>query len=125
MKLGGITITVINDVSSGDPTGYDGVGDPIYGAPSLTVVNNCDIQQHNTRREISTTDVTWSRWRLFAPSHAPLQTTSIIAVGVITQWPLEEGVTTETFLVDGDPASWNSRNGMLHHFECYLREWTG
>lgn len=120
MKLGGITITVINQ---GAPTGYDGVGDPVYGGPTLTVVNNCDVQQHTTRREISNIDVAWSRSRLFAPASAPLSSTSVVALGAFNSWPLPGGTTT--FLVDGEPAIWNQHNGVPHHFECYLREQAG
>lgn len=125
MKLGGKTVTVINDVNQDDPTGYDGVGDPVYGDPTFTVVNNCDIQQHTTRREISNIDVAWSRSRLFAPPSAPLLSTSIVAEGVVTQWPLEDDDPTVWYLVDGEPAAWNQHNGAVHHYECYLRDQAG
>jgi hypothetical protein len=126
VKLGGLTITIVNDVNQNDPTGYDGVGNPVYGDPALTVVNNCDIQQHRTSREISTTDVIVSRDRLFAPPTAPLQPTSIVVIGAINSWPLpDDDTTTVWYLVDGDPAAWNTRNGVLHHYEVYLRRQTG
>jgi hypothetical protein len=123
MKLGATTITVIDNVVTGDPTGYDGVGNPIYGDPSLTVVNNCSIQQHNTHREINTTDVVVARSRLFAPLGTPLQQTSIVALGAFSSIPLPDGTTT--FLVDGQPAIWHRQNGSPHHIECYLREQSG
>lgn len=123
MYLGGQTVTVINDVNNNDPTGYDGVGDPIYGDPELTVVTNCSLQQHRTSRQISTTDVTVSRSRLFAPITAPLQDTSQVAIGAFDSWPLPAGTTT--FLVDGEPAVWYRKNGTAHHYECYLREQAG
>lgn len=123
MKLGGVTITVINDVNSSDPTGYDGVGDPIEGDPTLTVVHNCEIQQHRTSREISVTDVIVSRDRLFAPAWTPLQPTSIVAIGAFASLPLPDGTTT--YLVDGEPALWHRRSGQVHHIECYLREQQG
>lgn len=125
MNLGGQTITVVNDVNSGDPTGYDGVGDPIYGDPTLTVVKGCSVQQHRTSREISTTDVTVARSRLFAPMSAPLSDTSIVVLGAIDSWPLAQDDTTPTFLVDGEPAVWYRKNGSAHHYECYLREQVG
>lgn len=123
MKLGGVTITVINDVNPNDPTGYDGVGDPIYGDPELTVVRSCDIQQHRTSREISTTDVIVSRDRLFAPASAPLLSTSRVAIGAFNTLPLPDG--TKSYLVDGEPAVWKRRNGTPHHVECYLRQQSG
>lgn len=119
MKLGGITITVINT----DPTGFDGVGDPIDAHPTLTVVPNCEIQQHRTSREISVTDVIVSRDRLFAPPWAPLQPTSIVVIGAYNSTPLPPG--TVTYLVDGEPARWNSPNGRVRHIEVYLREQQG
>lgn len=123
MSLGGQTITVCNDVNQNDPTGYDGVGDPIYGDPALTVVTGCSVQQHRTSREIGTTDVTVARSRLFAPISAPLQDTSIIALGSFDSWPPPAGTTT--FLVDGEPAIWYRKNGQAHHYEVYLREQVG
>lgn len=125
MLLGGVTITIVNDINVNDPTGYDGVGDPIYGAPTFTIVTGCDIQQHRTSRDIDVTDVIVSRDRLFAPISAPLAGTSIVAIGTVGAWPLEPGDPTIWYLVDGDPAVWNRRNGTPHHIECYLRRQSG
>ena len=122
MRLGGQTITVINE---GDPTGYDGVGDPVYGDPVLTVVNNVSIQQHRTSREISTTDVTVARSRLFAPPSSPLQSTSFVAEGTVNSWPLAADDPTIWYLVDGEPAVWRDQRGVTDHIECYLRRQSG
>lgn len=122
VKLGGATVTVINP---GAATGYNGVGDPIYGDPTLTVVNNCSLQQHRTSRAISTTDVAIARLRLFAPAWAPLRSDSIVANGSVDSWPLAEGDETVWYLVDGDPAVWNDQNGAADHTECYLKQQTG
>lgn len=122
MILGGVTITIVNN---GEATGYDGVGDPVYGDPTLTVVTGCSIQQHRTSRDLSTTDVIVSRDRLFAPATAPLQPTSTVVVGAIDSWPLAEDDDRTLYLADGDPAVWRSRNGVAHHIEAYLREQAG
>lgn len=75
MKLGGQTITVINN---GAPTGYDGVGDPIYGAQTASTWAGCSVQEHRTSRDINLTDITLARYRLFAPTTVPLQSTSTV-----------------------------------------------
>lgn len=128
MRLGGQAITVVNDVNQNDPTGYDGMSDPVYGDPTFTVVNNVSIQQHRTSREISTTDVTVARSRLFAPASAPLLPTSIVVEGVVdgSSWPLaDDDTTTVWYLVDGEPALWKDRRGVADHIECYLRRQFG
>ena len=123
MKLGGITITVVNN---GAATGYNGVGDPVYGAPTLTVVNGCDVQQHRTRRKISTTDVVETSDKLFAPATAPLKPTSIVVIGAITSWPIPNAdSSTAVYIADGDPALWFDRQGNINHIECHIRRQAG
>nr|WP_165964997.1 hypothetical protein [Mycobacterium eburneum] len=119
MILGGQTITVIND---GDPTAYDGVGDPIYGDPTLTVVNRCSVQQHTAKRDINITDVSLARWRIFAPADAPLTATSRVVMGAAT-WPLPDDTTV--YLMNGEPALWCRHDGAPHHYECYVEEQVG
>ena len=129
MRLGGQTITVIN---LGAPTGYDGVGDPIYDSPTLTTVTGCSVQEHRTTRDISTTDVVIARYRIFTPFTAPLTSTSLVVIGVAT-WQLVNnevvylvnGQPTTLFLVDGEPAVWAGFNGRPHHIECYIRGQAG
>lgn len=120
MLLGSDTITVIND---GDPTGYDGVGDPKYGDPTLTVVNGCSVQEYRLpHREIALTDVSTARYRVFAPASAPLNPTSIVVMGSVT-WPLPDG--TQEYLVDGQPNTWRSRFGVADHIEFYVKAQVG
>jgi len=123
MRLGNITITVVN---GGAATGYNGIGDPVYGAPTLTVVKGCDIRQHRTRRRISTTDVVETSDKLYAPAGAPLNATSIVVVGAITSWPIPNvDSSTAWYIADGDPAVWYNRQGNVDHLECHIRRQAG
>ncbi|OIN79763.1 hypothetical protein [Mycobacterium malmoense] len=122
MTVGGQVVTVVN---SGQPTGYNGVGEPIYGDPALTVVAGCSLQQLHSHRDINLTDVAVARARLFTPATAPLTATSIVAAGVISSWPLAEGDDTVWYLVDGEPAVWADLNGVADHIECYLKREAG
>jgi hypothetical protein len=123
MALGSDTVTIINN---GEPTGYDGVGDPIYGAQTATVVTGCSLQLHVTKRDINVTDTVTSRSRLFAPPCAPITATSIVVEGVATL-PLPEPLPEEMdlYLVDGDIAIWETKSGRVTHIECYLRAQSG
>lgn len=122
MSLGGQTVTVVND---GQATGYDGVGDPVYDARTLTVVRRCSLQQLHSSREIDVNDVTIERARLFAPSSAPLAATSVVVNGIVSSWPLSAGDDTDWYRVDGEPAIWTDLNGVANHIECYLRKEAG
>lgn len=122
MSLGGQTVTVVN---TGEPAGYNGVGEPIYSNPTRTVVQGCSLQQIYASRDIDVTDVSVARARLFAPPSAPLRATSIVVEGTIDSWPLTGGDNTPYYLVDGDPATWTDLNGAAHHIECYLRRQSG
>jgi hypothetical protein len=75
MKLGSQTIIILNETQ----TGVDRLGVPTYEYTSTTV-NGCSVQEHGTSRTISLTDVSTARSRLFAPSTAPLTTTSRVGV---------------------------------------------
>jgi hypothetical protein len=123
MALGADTVTVINN---GDPTGYDGVGDPIYGDATATVVTGCSLQLHVTKRDINVTDTVVSRSRLFAPAGTPITATSMVVEGVATL-PLPEPLPEEMnlFLADGDPAYWKTKSGRVTHIEIYLRSQAG
>jgi len=120
MILGHLTVTVVND---GPVTGYEKLGTKIT-TPTLTIVPNCSLEEHRTKRDINDlTDIAIGRWRLFAPGTAPLSNTSQVVVGAITAWPPPAG--TQIYIVDGEPAIWRARNGIIHHIECYLREQGG
>jgi len=75
MRLGGQTITILNQTQ----TGVDRLGVPTYEYTSTTV-GGCSVQEHRTSRSISLTDATTARFRLFAPATAPLNTTSWVGV---------------------------------------------
>jgi hypothetical protein len=154
MRLGGQTITILNATQ----TGVGRLGVP---ANSYTVVtqSGCSVQEHRTSREISLTDVSTARFRLFAPATTPLNTTSLVGVndpsylGTVadqtemlaltgtqgSSWCIRTDLgfafyltgthassvaswtKTPLYLMDGDPAIWQSSSGAPHHIECYLK----
>lgn len=118
MKLGNVTVTVINTGT----TTLDSLGTNT-GVPVLTVVKGCALEQHRAERELDNVkDVLVSRLRLFAPAGAPLSGTSSVVEGAV-EWPLPDG--TPVLIMDGDPAIWRDRGGRVHHIECYLRQQEG
>lgn len=115
MILGHETITCVNP---GTATGYNGMGGPSYGAPVLTVVTGCSVQEHRTDREIGTTDVVVARYRVFAPAWAPLVSNGYVIIGAADSW---DPKSPTNYIVDGEPAVWHKPNGKADHIECYLR----
>jgi hypothetical protein len=75
VKLGGDTITILNETQ----TGVDRLGVPNYSYATTTVAG-CSVQEHGSSRTISLTDASTGRYRLFAPISAPLTSTSWVGV---------------------------------------------
>jgi hypothetical protein len=120
MKLGGLTVTAINQ---GTVATYEAAGTRIY-IPVLTPIYNTTFEEHRTKRDINDiTDVATARWRLFTQGTAPITNTTQFAIGYFTTWPLPAG--TMIYICDGEPAIWRSRSGVVHHIETYLREQGG
>lgn len=113
------TITVVDP---GEPTGRNGMGDKIYGAPILTVVHGCSVQEHHTSRKISDTDSVEARYKVFAPPGTPFVADGYVLMGAASSW---EQNSPDNYVVDGEPAVWPAPNGSVDHIECYIKQLAG
>jgi len=116
---------IVRNKTEGAPGRYETT--PVALPP--VVVRSCSLQAVQTERQVGNlTDVSISRYELFAPTSAPLTPTSQVELVTSQQTDTSYTIDGATYYttgivydVDGEPSIWVDHFGRQHHTECYLK----